>query len=1423
MKSDTPLDHAVFQLSPKRSRCELFVSSNGNTEKLASGLIKPFVTHLKVAEEQVAQAVQSIKLEIERDKNAETWFTRGTLQRFVRFVSTPEVLEMVNTFDAEMSQLEAAQTIYSQGAGDKRTDAQGGDGTGSTTAADATKKELLRAIDVRLTAVRQDLTAACARASAAGFNPDTVSELQHFANRFGAHHLNEACTKFISVYHRRSDLISPWNPGGDERVFRSSVGSDMSIDDPAEDQYGPRTRADQAHPFDKPIPSTWQQNKSFVTFASRRSNVNEKDEDAKEEIRDNVSEEKNKEEAATESLSIAATQPSRRLSVQDRISLFENKQKESSGGKPIVVKSVELRRLSSDVSSGPTAAEKSVLRRWSGASDMSIDVSGEKKDTESPLFTPSSVSSVPHIEPNAASVVSEDKGHRVLNNSENASNAEPQSGAPKFGDGALKDQANTQTYSGLSAAKEKEPSFNVPTNWKDQAASRTKFGSFTGRAEQAVKNDLWSSQETSKVSALDEARSGGYKGHVGSESQLRGFSDRSEITFAGPKTQVAPQVPVGVVTPTVGDVTSDIKFSSRREDSGTRNRLVAQSHNRGSHNHSRSFSGQFDGGAGLKFKDASSVLVESDQSTHQPQGRTFTGEYESVKKESSFPVKQQIKVEDSEIPKMKYQKPHLGSFEQISKSNGKRDESRIAYENSKSNLPVKEVLESQDSIHVACIAPVEQVQRVRQSKGNQVLNDELKMKANELEKLFAEHKLRVPGDQSGSARRIESANTHVEQAANSQYKKPEAVESTPQMPARNKVLEPAGSSINVVDFDVKSLMKMVENHNYGDSLRQSFSNLSFSGDSRGKFYEKYMQKRDAKLREEWSSKRVEKEARMKAMQDSLERSRAEMKAKFSGFADRQDSVSTAHRRAEKLSSFNFQLKREQHPIEALQNEEDDDLAEFSEEKIYGQGILLGESTLGDSASRQSRKNFPGRSVSSSTPRTATASMPRSSAKISSSVSGRRRGQSESPLAQSVPNFSDLRKENTRPSGVSKTTRSQVRNHTRCKSINEEIAVIKDEKSKRTQSLRKSPATSADFEDLSSLKSDGVVLVPLKFDMEQADLGTYDQSPKGLESRSFLKKGNGIGPGAGVNAVRRKASMASETQQDEEFDELEFEVEDLGDAAKEEEDEIEAVEDCTYTNNGRVRQSQESEKSGNSGSEIGYSRRSLTQVDPVSAAEMPSTMVSNFNNVGSLQDSPVESPVSLNSRMRYPFSYPHESSDIDASMDSPIGSPASWNSHSLTQNETDAARMRKKWGTSQKPFVVTNLSHNQSRKDVTKGFKRLLKFGRKNRGSETLVDWISATTSEGDDDTEDGRDLANRSSEDLRKSRMRFSQGHPSDDNFNESELFSDQVLSLQSSIPAPPAHFKLRDDHISGSSLKAPRSFFSLSSFRSKGSDTKLR
>ena len=48
------------------------------------------------------------------------------------------------------------------------------------------RKELLRAIDVRLATVKQDLATSCARAEAAGFNHETVADLQLFAEKFGA-------------------------------------------------------------------------------------------------------------------------------------------------------------------------------------------------------------------------------------------------------------------------------------------------------------------------------------------------------------------------------------------------------------------------------------------------------------------------------------------------------------------------------------------------------------------------------------------------------------------------------------------------------------------------------------------------------------------------------------------------------------------------------------------------------------------------------------------------------------------------------------------------------------------------------------------------------------------------------------------------------------------------------------------------------------------------------------------------------------------------------------------------------------------------------------------------------------------------------------------------------------------------------------
>ncbi|KAK2973875.1 hypothetical protein RJ640_013929 [Escallonia rubra] len=124
MKSSARLESVVFQLTPTRTsildqfglalghveRCDLFIIANEKKEKIASGLLNPFLAHLKTAEDQIAKGGYSILLEPDPDTNA-LWFTKGTVERFVRFVSTPEILERVYTIESEILQIEEAIAI----------------------------------------------------------------------------------------------------------------------------------------------------------------------------------------------------------------------------------------------------------------------------------------------------------------------------------------------------------------------------------------------------------------------------------------------------------------------------------------------------------------------------------------------------------------------------------------------------------------------------------------------------------------------------------------------------------------------------------------------------------------------------------------------------------------------------------------------------------------------------------------------------------------------------------------------------------------------------------------------------------------------------------------------------------------------------------------------------------------------------------------------------------------------------------------------------------------------------------------------------------------------------------------------------------------------------------------------------------------
>ncbi|TYH35267.1 hypothetical protein ES332_D13G181600v1 [Gossypium tomentosum] len=81
----TRLDYVLFQLTPTRTSylflffvCELVIFARKESEKLASGLLDPFISHLKTTKDQISKRGYSITL---RPVGLTPWFTKATLQR----------------------------------------------------------------------------------------------------------------------------------------------------------------------------------------------------------------------------------------------------------------------------------------------------------------------------------------------------------------------------------------------------------------------------------------------------------------------------------------------------------------------------------------------------------------------------------------------------------------------------------------------------------------------------------------------------------------------------------------------------------------------------------------------------------------------------------------------------------------------------------------------------------------------------------------------------------------------------------------------------------------------------------------------------------------------------------------------------------------------------------------------------------------------------------------------------------------------------------------------------------------------------------------------------------------------------------------------------------------------------------------------
>ncbi|XP_009409126.2 uncharacterized protein LOC103991403 isoform X1 [Musa acuminata AAA Group] len=897
MDSDILLDHALFQLSPRRSRCELFVSGGGKTEKIASGFLKPFLAHLKVSEEQSAEAVDSIKLIVDRRTKDGTWFKKGTVERFVRFVGEPEVLEFVNTFDAEMSQLEGAKKIYLQphnlpiqNSGVPVSGSMGENGTTTEASVDITKNELLRAIEVRLVAVKQDLTKACCWASSNGFTPKNVLELLHFADYFGADHLNEACTKFISLCQKHPDLFSlqhlPWSLPLPLKSLgiSSSSGSDVLLDEPEDEPKVGGKPPDggglHLHKHNNSQPAQINTAELLCPYPQLKPIQQHFVDRTVGNVVDSIP-------------AASFTKPaqrdeggSRRLSVQDRISLFESKQKEQSvssrnistivGIKRVVAGKGEPRRIPSDVS------EKSVLRRWSAASDMSIDLSSsscssfnDEKDGGSASGTPTSANlqfqSSNRIQEGVTSGLTDTMTVQSQLSPKACIAITPCQFHPHF-QTLSKDRDHAKEEVDKTLMTPSEPAF--PKEQIKHIIPACQSGKILC---QLNNQDVFGTQQDG---FLESGNCAGLKCHAVRHPQF----ETTSVDYVQANNHVILQATSQSV------LAAEEKAGLRDQESSRTRTGKISSHPDGVRvKYQPTLSTQLQIFA--KKPDDAQVGTQ-DPSDFQINSRAISGIYLESHPQWA-PLSKPVGADSSgtvvsEQPfgpilvKEKGDLGHLGiNFKDQSSSsdcpNKFQSETTHSERYSLPVFPVRDAKECMELLDPPSTCSAEQIQMVSSLEGgNQKLNNELQMKANELENLFAEHKLRIQKDQATTFQRSSDAHKDHVKALEKGHAIPV------QLPERKFVKE---TSKKEVEFDANLLSNMVNNRKFDNNICQGFDNKS--DDFRGKFYDKYMQKRNAKLLEEWKSKRPQKEAKMKALRDNLEHTLAEMRAKFIGSANGQ--------------------------------------------------------------------------------------------------------------------------------------------------------------------------------------------------------------------------------------------------------------------------------------------------------------------------------------------------------------------------------------------------------------------------------------------------------------------------------------------------------------------------------------------------------
>ncbi|KAJ0705375.1 hypothetical protein HanPI659440_Chr14g0572781 [Helianthus annuus] len=338
---DATLDYVEFHMFPSQNRFEAIAWSSNREENVASGPLEQLLLldspEIKTLSNKVSDT--TFKILPPANVNDASWFTAATLTRFLHFIGLPDVLNIGN----EISQLEETRnfqlSLFDKAEADITTSVE-------------SKNELLLAVDLRLTALKKEVASAFNQAVGSKSSPKDISDIKNFGFHFGTKNLRDSLQNFvesvtISTEDEEDSTVSSEN---DEPSVERSRGLTRSAT--PRRSASPMRRIQIGRSGSRRAASLSIKSLNYFPVKEKSTSHGDADVDSSEE--DSQRPVKNN---------------ALRMSVQDKISLFESKQREQG------VADVHKTKTS-------VGANKAVLRRWSSAI-------GEKAET--PENSPKSV------------------------------------------------------------------------------------------------------------------------------------------------------------------------------------------------------------------------------------------------------------------------------------------------------------------------------------------------------------------------------------------------------------------------------------------------------------------------------------------------------------------------------------------------------------------------------------------------------------------------------------------------------------------------------------------------------------------------------------------------------------------------------------------------------------------------------------------------------------------------------------------------------------------------------------------------------------------------------------------------------------------------------------------------------------------------